>query len=62
MTDLKASPLGHATTYADAYDPRLLFPVERAPQRAELGLAAELPFDGADMWTAYELSWLDPTG
>jgi 7-cyano-7-deazaguanine reductase len=62
MTDLNASPLGHATTYADAYDPRLLFPVERAPQRAELGLAADLPFGGADLWTAYELSWLDATG
>src|SRR4030095_7007271 len=39
MTDLTASPLGHAITYADGYDPRLLFPVERAPLRAELGLS-----------------------
>ncbi len=62
MTDLKSSPLGHATTYGDAYDPRLLFPVERAPQRAELGFGAALPFRGADLWTAYELSWLDRAG
>ena len=62
MTDLHASPLGHATTYADAYDPALLFPVERAPQRAELGLGGALPFRGVDIWTAYELSWLDPAG
>ena len=62
MTDLTASPLGHATTYADAYDPRLLFPVERAPLRAPLGLSDPLPFRGADLWTAYELSWLDPGG
>ena len=62
MTDLARSPLGHATTYADAYDPTLLFPVERAPQRAELGLPLPLPFRGVDLWTAYELSWLDPAG
>ena len=62
MTDLAASPLGHATTYADGYDPRLLFPVERAPLRAPLGLSDPLPFRGADLWTAYELSWLDPGG
>jgi 7-cyano-7-deazaguanine reductase len=59
MTDLKLSPLGHATTYSEAYDPGLLFPVERAPQRAEIGLAPPLPFDGVDLWTAYEVSWLD---
>ena len=62
MTDLTASPLGHATTYAEQYDPNLLFAVERAPQRAEIGLAAPLPFQGVDLWTAYELSWLDPGG
>ncbi len=62
MTDLGASPLGHATTYAETYDPGLLFPVDRAPQRAELGFGAELPFRGVDLWTAYELSWLDPAG
>ncbi len=62
MTDLAASPLGHATTYADRYDAGLLFPVERAPLRAELGLPSPLPFRGVDLWTAYELSWLDPEG
>jgi 7-cyano-7-deazaguanine reductase len=62
MTDLHASPLGHAATYADAYDPRLLFPVERAPLRAELPVAPPLPWTGVDVWTAYELSWLDGGG
>ena len=62
MTDLAASPLGHAATYADRYDAALLFPVERAPLRALLGLPDPLPFTGADWWTAYELSWLDGTG
>jgi len=62
MTDLAASPLGHATTYAEGYDPGLLFPVERAPLRAELGLHGPLPFHGVDWWTAYEVSWLDAAG
>ncbi len=60
MTDLAASPLARATTYAEAYDASLLFAVERAPLRAGLGLP--LPFRGVDLWTAYELSWLDPDG
>ena len=62
MTDLDASPLGHATEYAERYAPGLLFPVERALLRAELGLPDALPFRGVDLWTAYELSWLDPAG
>ena len=62
MTDLHDSPLGHATKYADAYDPALLFAVERGPLRAELGIVGALPFRGGETWTAYELSWLDPAG
>ena len=61
-TDLAASPLGRAATYAERYDPGLLFAVERAPQRAALGLGADLPFRGADVWTAYEASWIDGEG
>ena len=60
--DLGASPLGRATSYAEHYDPGLLFAVDRAPQRALLGLDGDLPFRGADVWTAYELSWLDAGG
>jgi 7-cyano-7-deazaguanine reductase len=62
MTDLHTSPLGHATVYADGHDPALLFRVERAPLRAELGIEGPLPFRGVDVWTAYELSWLDAAG
>ena len=62
MTDLDRSPLGHTTKYADRYDRGLLFPVERAPQRAQLGIGVALPFGGVDLWTAYELSWLDANG
>jgi len=60
--ELEGAPLGHATTYPDAYDAALLFPVPRAPQRAELGLTGAMPFSGADIWTAYEMSWLDVRG
>ena len=62
MTLSAQSPLGKATHYADAYDAALLFPIARAPQRAELGIGATLPFLGADLWTAYELSWLNARG
>ena len=62
MTDLKDSPLGHATSWAGTYDPRLLFPVERAPQRRELGFGDALPFRGFDLWNAYEVSWQDARG
>ena len=62
MTSSSHSPLGKPTFYADQYDASLLFPIPRAPQRAELGLGASLPFLGADLWTAFELSWLNPRG
>ncbi len=48
--------------YKDTYDPTLLQPVPRAPLRRELGIQDALPFTGADLWTAYELSWLDSKG
>ncbi|MFZ2392564.1 NADPH-dependent 7-cyano-7-deazaguanine reductase QueF [Rhodoferax sp.] len=62
MNTPKHSRLGKPTVYADQYDASLLFPIARAPQRAELGLGASLPFMGADLWTAFELSWLNPRG
>lgn len=55
-------PLGKPTTYASAYDPGLLCPVPRRFKRDELGLSPELPFHGVDIWNAYELSWLTPSG
>jgi 7-cyano-7-deazaguanine reductase len=56
------SQLGKPACYADQYDASLLYPIPRAPKRQELGLAGALPFFGADLWTAYELSWLNPRG
>ena len=60
--ELAAAPLGHATDYPDTYDATLLFAVPRAPQREEIGVGSDLPFAGADVWNAYELTWLDPRG
>ena len=56
------SPLGQASVYADQYDPSLLFAIPRTPQRAELGITGQPRFFGADLWTAYELSWLNTRG
>lgn len=62
MTSSIHSPLGQPTLYADQYDAALLFPIARAPQRTELGIGTTLPFLGADLWTAFELSWLNLRG
>ena len=40
----------------------LLFPIPRKEARQQLGLSSELPFEGEDCWTGYELSWLDNQG
>ena len=63
------SQLGRSSAYVDRYDPSLLFPLSRAPQRQALGIAPpppgeapRLPFFGADMWSAFEVSWLNPRG
>lgn len=62
MNTPELSQLGKPASYADQYDASLLFPIARADQRAKLGLLETLPFFGADMWTVYELSWLNLRG
>lgn len=56
------SQLGKTSAYADQYDPSLLFPLPRQPKRDEIGIQDKLPFFGADLWTAFELSWLNQRG
>jgi 7-cyano-7-deazaguanine reductase len=56
------SQLGKSSAYIDHYDASLLFPIARKTKRDELGIKTALPFMGADLWTAYELSWLNPRG
>lgn len=57
---LSASPLGRATPGPTRYDPALLFPIARAETRAGLDLPQAA--HGADIWNAYELSWLNAKG
>ncbi|MBC8948164.1 MULTISPECIES: NADPH-dependent 7-cyano-7-deazaguanine reductase QueF [Xenorhabdus] len=55
--------LGKPTPYRDNYDPTLLQAVPRSMNREPLGLFPDnLPFHGADIWTMYELSWLNARG
>jgi len=56
------SQLGKVSAYVDQYDPTLLFPLPRQTKRDEIGVTGALPFMGADLWTGYELSWLNPRG
>jgi len=56
------SQLGQPTTYVSRYQPDLLFPLSRQEKRAELGIRQTLPFQGADIWHGYELSWLNASG
>ena len=59
----KDSLLGKHTPYCAQYDPSLLFPIPRQEKRDELAIdSTTLPFDGLDIWTAYEVSWLNPKG
>ena len=62
MTTPEKSQLGKPASYVDQYDASLLFPVARADQRLKLGIADTPIFFGADMWTVYELSWLNLRG
>lgn len=60
LNDLK---LGQKTEYKAEYDRTLLQPVPRALNRDGLGITAQQPFtQGCDIWTAYEISWLNPKG
>ena len=62
MTTPENSLLGKAVPYVDQYDATLLYPIARIAKREEIGVPATLPFLGADLWTAYELSWLNARG
>ena len=62
MTSPDQSQLGKPVRYADQYDASLLFPIARAAKREEMGVSGPPPFFGADLWTAFELSWLNKRG
>jgi len=58
MTD-STSSLGQETAYPSQYDPSVLFAIARGESRAAY-ISGELPFDGVDIWNAWELTWLGP--
>ncbi|QXC56821.1 NADPH-dependent 7-cyano-7-deazaguanine reductase QueF [Vibrio mimicus] len=60
--ELAGLTLGKKTDYANQYDPMLLQPVPRSLNRDDLHLGDTLPFQGCDIWTLYELSWLNEKG
>lgn len=57
---LANAPLGHEVSYPKTYDPTLLFPLARDTNRQTL--PAQPDWLGADIWNAYEVSWLNPKG
>jgi len=61
MSDYRFTELGKETRYSDHYDPSLLCPIARVKTR-QSDDAKSLPFIGVDLWTAYELSWLNLDG
>ena len=62
MNQPDQSQLGKNSAYVDQYDASLLFPIPRAVKREELGIQGAPIFFGADLWTAFELSWLNLKG
>ncbi|HLU00528.1 MAG TPA: NADPH-dependent 7-cyano-7-deazaguanine reductase QueF [Burkholderiaceae bacterium] len=57
---LAQAPLGRAVAYPHSYDPSQLFPIARAQNRSALRMPG--PWFGADIWNAYEVSWLNGRG
>ena len=62
MNTPEQSLLGKPACYQAEYDPSLLFPISRQDKRNEIGIRGTLPFFGADIWNAYEVSWLNLRG
>jgi len=59
---LKNAPLGKSSAYVSQYQPDLLFRIPRSAQRNEIGIQDILPFQGNDIWNAFEISWLNAKG
>lgn len=56
--------LGQPTQYPTQFDATLLQAVPRQLNRSPIGIPEQqpLPFTGVDVWTGYELSWLNQHG
>lgn len=61
--DIHQLPLGKQTQYISTYTPSLLVGISRKENREQLGIIGDaLPFQGVDIWNAYEISWLNANG
>lgn len=60
-SSVEHSPLGKEVGYISEYTPELLYPVPRANVWQAKGLTVS-PFQGYDIWNAYEMSWLNSRG
>lgn len=58
---LEDSPLGQTTGYVCEYDPSQLFAIPRTNSWQKRDYK-QAPFQGIDIWNAYELSWLNSKG
>ncbi len=56
------SLLGKEVGYTSTYTPSLLCGIQRSEFRTPMGIEDPLPFNGEDVWTGYEMSWLDEQG
>jgi 7-cyano-7-deazaguanine reductase len=62
-TVLRNYPQAEKLDYITTYRPSLLASIPRLPQRESLGIDQEsLPFNGFDIWNAFEFSWLNGKG
>ena len=63
MTSKPATgPLGEQTAYPATYTPSVLHAMDRSISRAHSGISNADAMFGEDLWTGYELSWLDLQG
>jgi 7-cyano-7-deazaguanine reductase len=56
------TPLGKDAGYPGSYAREVLCSAPRMELRRRLGIDDALPFRGKDVWNAYELTWLEPSG
>lgn len=60
---IEATHLGHQSTYPQQYDPSVLVAVPRHLNRCQYNIVEQnLPFEGIDVWHAYEFSFLTQKG
>lgn len=55
-----ATSLGKITSYSEEYNPELLEFIPRSQGRSIL--PSNISFEGSDLWTCYEFSWLNGNG